>query len=61
MKPPDTAAGRPDSAPAKAPTDGGDGIPGVPLIRTWTGVYIFVLGSFLLWVALLTVLTRTFS
>jgi hypothetical protein len=35
--------------------------PGLPWLRTWKGVYLFVLGSFVLWVALLIVLTEIFS
>jgi len=34
---------------------------GLPLLRSWKAVYLFVLGSLVLWVALLTVLTRMFS
>jgi hypothetical protein len=34
---------------------------GLPLLRTWRGVYLFVLGTFILWVVLLNLLTRMFS
>jgi len=34
---------------------------GLPGIRTWRGVYVFVIGSFILWVALLFALTVIFS
>jgi hypothetical protein len=34
---------------------------GLPWFHTWRGVYLFVLGSFVLWVALLFALTRIFS
>jgi len=34
---------------------------GLPWPRTWKGVYLFVLGSFLLWVALLVALTEFFA
>jgi hypothetical protein len=34
---------------------------GLPFFRTWKGVYLLVLGSFILWVTLLITLTRTFS
>jgi hypothetical protein len=34
---------------------------GVPGFRTWRGVYLFVLGCFIVYIVLLTVLTRTFS
>ena len=33
----------------------------VPGLATWTRVYVFVVGAFLLWVLLLTALMRTFS
>lgn len=33
----------------------------LPWPRTWRGVYLFVIGCFVLWVALLTALTRIFS
>ena len=35
--------------------------PGLPALRTWHGVYWFVLGSFLVWVGLLVALDRLFS
>jgi hypothetical protein len=35
--------------------------PGLPGLCTWKGVYLFVLGSFVLWVALLIALTEVFS
>ncbi len=35
--------------------------PDVPGFRTWPGVYLFVLGWFVLVVVLLTVFTRIFS
>lgn len=34
---------------------------GLPFLRTWPAVYLFVLASFVLWVALLIALTRMFS
>jgi hypothetical protein len=34
---------------------------GLPLFRTWNSVYLLVLGTFALWVALLIVLTEIFS
>jgi len=42
------------SAPASA-------TPGLPLLGSWKAVYLFVLGSFVLWVALLIGLTNMFS
>jgi hypothetical protein len=35
--------------------------PGLPGLRTWKGVYLFVFASFILWVGLLIVLTEVFS
>ena len=35
--------------------------PGVPGFRTWRGVYLFVLGWFVVVVVLLTMFTRIFS
>jgi len=34
---------------------------GLKLLPTWRGVYVFVLGSFALWIALLVALTKIFS
>lgn len=34
---------------------------GLPLFHTWKGVYLFVMASFALWVALLILLTKMFS
>ena len=38
-----------------------DGSTGLPWPRTWPGVYTFVMGCFVAWVALLVVLERSFS
>ena len=38
-----------------------DSVTGLPWPRTWPGVYLFVLGSFVTWVTLLVVLERVFS
>ena len=43
--------------PAPDPKDDVTGLPGV---RSWRAVYVFVLVVFVLWIILLTVLTRTF-
>jgi hypothetical protein len=43
------------------PPAGDDGDTGLPGFRTWRSVYLFVLGSFIVWVGLLTLLTRMFS
>ena len=32
----------------------------LPVLRTWPAVYVFVVGTFVLWVTLLAVLARTF-
>lgn len=34
---------------------------GLPLFHSWKNVYLFVLGTFALWVALLVALTKAFS
>ena len=34
---------------------------GLPVLRTWRGVYAFVLIIFAVWIALLIALTRAFS
>jgi hypothetical protein len=34
---------------------------GLPFFRSWKSVYLFVLGSFVLWIALLVALTEFFS
>jgi hypothetical protein len=34
---------------------------GLPFFRSWKSVYLFVLGSFILWVALLVALTEIFA
>jgi hypothetical protein len=34
---------------------------GLPLFRSWKSVYLFVLATFILWVALLVTLTEIFS
>jgi hypothetical protein len=34
---------------------------GLPFFRSWKSVYLLVLGSFVLWVALLVELTKFFS
>jgi hypothetical protein len=48
--------------PNKAETAAGDAQgTGLPLLHTWKGVYLFVLGSFALWVTLLIALTKMFS
>lgn len=43
------------------PTTPSDEAPGVPFFRTWRGVYLFVLGCFLVTVALLTLFSRVYA
>jgi hypothetical protein len=45
-------------SPQPPPHDDQTGLPGLP---TWPRVYILVVGSFILWVVLLRVLTRLFA
>jgi hypothetical protein len=33
----------------------------LPLLHTWAAVYAFVLGAFIVWIVLLTALSRAFS
>jgi hypothetical protein len=47
--------------PVAPPADVKDAVTGLPWLGTWRGVYIFVFGCFLLWVALLLALTVIFS
>ena len=42
------------------PPDHSDEEPGVPGFRTWPRVYLFVLGSFVVFVAALTVFTHVY-
>jgi hypothetical protein len=47
--------------PVAEPPAGEDETTGLPWFRTWRGVYIFVLVTFILWVVLLLALTLSFS
>jgi len=47
--------------PEIPPPPSDDELPGLPGFRTWRGVYVFVLGVFGLWIALLALLTEKFS
>jgi hypothetical protein len=38
-----------------------DGATGLPVLRTWPRVYLFVAGIFVIWVVLLTALALIFS
>jgi hypothetical protein len=48
-----------DSADKKSADDDDEGT-GFPALRTWRGVYCFVIGIFVTWVVLLTALSRAF-
>lgn len=50
-----------NTASVEPPADGKDELTGLPGLRTWRGVYLFVFGCFLLWVVLLLALTVNFS
>ena len=50
-----------DSPPPEPAHQPDDETTGLPLLRTWRGVYLFVFGTFILWVVLLNLLTRMFS
>ena len=45
--------------PSNPPPD--DDAPGVPIFRTWRGVYLFVLAAFVIVVLALTVFTRVYA
>jgi hypothetical protein len=47
--------------PAEAAGSGEDESTGLPLLRTWRGVYGFVIGAFVLWVGLLFALGSIFK
>ena len=51
MKPPDAVESHSDEPDETS----------LPLLRSWKAVYVFVLGSFVLWLALLIILTKAFS
>ena len=50
----------PANTPPAAPPEPDDAATGVPLFRTWRGVYWLVIISFVVWVAGLTALTLAF-
>lgn len=52
---------RADSVSSGPADDGDPGKPGLPGIRTWRGVYGFVLGAYALYLLLLAAWTRWFS
>jgi hypothetical protein len=47
--------------PVATPVDIKDEVTGLPWLRSWRGVYLFVFGCFILWVALLLALTVGYS
>jgi hypothetical protein len=47
--------------PTEAPPDGKDEATGLPWLRTWRGVYLFIFGCFVLSVVLLIALTVIYS
>jgi len=55
------AAPPPSRPPEAGGPEDGSAASGLPWPRTWRGVYLLALGSFALWVGLLTLLTRWFS
>jgi hypothetical protein len=50
-----------DSPSVDASAVDGDEATGLPGFRSWRGVYVLVLASFVLWVVLLLVLTISYS
>ena len=61
MKPGEDNATRADDAPRGPSSGARDGTTGLPWLRTWRGVYLFVFGCFIVYVVFLTVLTHAFS
>jgi hypothetical protein len=47
--------------PADPPAPVDEASPGLPWLRSWPAVYLFVLGCFAAWVALLVVFGRLFA
>ena len=43
------------------PASANDETTGLPRLRTWRSVYLFVLAIFIIWVVLLSALSRVFS
>ena len=50
-----------DGSAGGPPAPADDRSTGLPFLRTWRAVYVFVFVAFLIWVALLTALERVFS
>ncbi len=52
-------AGQDEAVPSRAKVD--DEVTGLPGLRSWRAVYLFVLGSFVLYVVVLAWFTRYYS
>jgi hypothetical protein len=50
-----------NTGPVKPPADDRDELTGLPGLRAWRHVYLFVFACFVLWVLLLLVLTVSYS
>jgi hypothetical protein len=62
MKSTEDNTGRGRLVPAdESPSDRQDEVTGLPGLRTWNNVYLFVFACFVLWVSLLLVLTVLYS
>lgn len=46
--------------PAREPSDRESEETGLPLFHSWKSVYLFVIATFILWVALLVAVTKLF-
>ena len=60
MKAPDDKTSLADAAPGGG-VAGDNELTGLPWLDTWRGVYVLVLGTFVLWVGLLFALSVVFS
>jgi hypothetical protein len=60
MKPTGRLTG-PGDPSAELPGGMEDETTGLPILRTWRGVYLVVLCIFMVWVALLTMLSKMYS
>jgi len=50
-----------DGSAGASPAPVDDRVTGLPFLRTWRAVYVFVVVAFVTWVVLLTALERVFS
>jgi hypothetical protein len=60
MMPPDHPSALADAPREPAETNNSEAT-GLPWLHTWRGIYVFVIGCFVLWVVLLFALTKIFS